>query len=182
MRLPLVALFISAAVTAASAQHQGHGGSQPTAQAGALPYAEFRTRTIKALSQQQIDDLRAGRGMGLALAAELNGYPGPMHVLEHEQALGLSPLQKGRMETLMADMRVDAVKAGEAAIAAERALDRLFADGAASDDALRAAVAAASQAQGEVRLLHLRTHIKVKAELTPEQTTSYDRLRGYAAN
>lgn len=181
MRLPLVALFISAAVTAGSAQHQGHGGSQPPAQAGASPYAEFRTRTIKALSQQQIDDLRAGRGMGLALAAELNGYPGPMHVLEHERALGLSPLQKGRMEALMAEMRVDAVKAGEAAIAAERALDRLFADGAASEDALRAAVSAASRAHGEVRLLHLRTHINVKAELTPEQIMNYDRLRGYGA-
>lgn len=182
MRLPVVALFISAAVTAASAQHQGHGGSHAPAQAGASPYAEFRTRTIKALSQQQIDDLRAGRGMGLALAAELNGYPGPMHILEHERALGLSPLQKSRMETLMADMRVDAVKAGEAAIAAERALDRLFADGAASEDALRAAVSAASQAHGDLRGIHLRTHIKVKAELTPEQVMTYNRLRGYAAN
>jgi hypothetical protein len=32
-------------------------------------------RSIKALSDQQVSDLRAGRGMGLALAAELNGYP-----------------------------------------------------------------------------------------------------------
>lgn len=43
------------------------------------PYAGMERRPIKALSQQQIDDLRAGRGMGLALAAELNGYPGPSH-------------------------------------------------------------------------------------------------------
>jgi hypothetical protein len=34
-------------------------------------------RDIKTLSNQQIADLRAGRGMGLALAAELNGYAGP---------------------------------------------------------------------------------------------------------
>ena len=181
MRVPLVALVVSASIAAASAQHQGHGGSQPPAHGGASPYAEFRTRTIKALSQQQIYDLRAGRGMGLALAAELNGYPGPMHVLEHERALGLSPLQKGRMEALMAEMRVDAVKAGEAAIAAERALDRLFADGAASEDVLRSAVIAASKAHGEIRFIHLRTHIRVKAELMLEQITSYDRLRGYAA-
>ena len=40
------------------------------------PYAGMQSRSIKALSAQQIDDLRAGRGMGLALAAELNGYPG----------------------------------------------------------------------------------------------------------
>jgi hypothetical protein len=37
----------------------------------------MQSRPIKALSDQQVSDLRAGRGMGLALAAELNGYPGP---------------------------------------------------------------------------------------------------------
>ena len=46
------------------------------------PYAGMQTRAIKALSDQQIADLRAGRGMGMALPAELNGYPGPAHVLE----------------------------------------------------------------------------------------------------
>src|SRR6266849_3579115 len=47
------------------------------------PYAGLQTRPIKAISEQQIADLKAGRGMSLALAAELNGYPGPKHVLEH---------------------------------------------------------------------------------------------------
>ena len=40
------------------------------------PYAGMETRPIKALSEQQIADLRTGRGMSLALAAELNGYTG----------------------------------------------------------------------------------------------------------
>ncbi|HXH46834.1 MAG TPA: hypothetical protein VNK51_23725 [Bradyrhizobium sp.] len=53
-------------------------------------YAGLDSRPIKALSLQQIDDLRAGRGMGLALAAELNGYPGPSHVLELRDRLGLT--------------------------------------------------------------------------------------------
>jgi hypothetical protein len=47
------------------------------------PYAGMQTRPIKALSEQQVADLQAGRGMGLALAAELNGYPGPAHVLRY---------------------------------------------------------------------------------------------------
>ena len=34
-------------------------------------------RPIKALSAQNIDDLRNGRGMGQSMPAELNGYPGP---------------------------------------------------------------------------------------------------------
>jgi len=53
------------------------------------PYAGMQTRPIKALSAQQIDDLKAGRGMGLALAAELNGYPGPAHVLRLSDRLAL---------------------------------------------------------------------------------------------
>jgi hypothetical protein len=36
------------------------------------PYAGLQNRSIKTLSDQQIADLNAGRGMGLALAAELN--------------------------------------------------------------------------------------------------------------
>ena len=39
------------------------------------PYAGMQNRGLKALSEQQIEDLRGGRGMGVALTAELNGYP-----------------------------------------------------------------------------------------------------------
>ena len=49
---------------------------------------------MKSLSDQQLSDLRAGRGMGMALPAELNGYPGPVHVLELADALGLTPEQR----------------------------------------------------------------------------------------
>jgi len=54
------------------------------------PYAGFEQRPIKALSTQQIADLRAGREMSLALAAELNGFPGPLHVLELARGLDLT--------------------------------------------------------------------------------------------
>jgi hypothetical protein len=47
----------------------------------ATPYAGQQTRTIKALSDDEIAALRNGEGMGMAKAAELNGYPGPIHVL-----------------------------------------------------------------------------------------------------
>jgi hypothetical protein len=51
------------------------------------PYAGMQTRPIKALSEQQVTDLEAGRGMGLALAAELNSYPGSSRVLELAEKL-----------------------------------------------------------------------------------------------
>ena len=68
------------------------------------PYADMRTRAIKALSDEQIADLRAGRGMALALAAELNGYPGPAHLLELAGQLDLTVEQT---PTLRADVRRD---------------------------------------------------------------------------
>ena len=46
------------------------------------PYGGMQARPLKALSSEELADLKAGRGMGLALAGELNGYPGPKHVLE----------------------------------------------------------------------------------------------------
>jgi hypothetical protein len=64
------------------------------------PYAGMQTRAIKALSDQQIADLRAGRGMGMALPAELNGYPGPAHVLELADKLELTPDQRASVQAL----------------------------------------------------------------------------------
>jgi len=52
-------------------------------------YAGQETRKIKALSEDQIQGYLAGSGMGLAMAAELNHYPGPKHVLELAEKLQL---------------------------------------------------------------------------------------------
>jgi hypothetical protein len=76
------------------------------------PYKGMETRSIKALSDQQIADLKNGRGMGLALSAELNGYPGPIHVLELSDQLGLSADQKSRIENLFESMKAEAVPVG----------------------------------------------------------------------
>jgi hypothetical protein len=72
MKSWIAVLLLLVAAPAVAQQHQ-HRHS---------PYAGSHTRDIKALSAQEAADLRAGRGMGLALATELNGYPGPLHVLE----------------------------------------------------------------------------------------------------
>jgi Spy/CpxP family protein refolding chaperone len=146
------------------------------------PYAGFQNRAIKALSEQQIADLRAGRGMGLALAAEMNNHPGPMHVLEHAQRLQLTALQRQTMETLMQDMRRQAIAAGEVLIEAEAELDRLFASGEIDNARLAAQIRVISDAQGEVRRVHLSTHISTSATLTAEQIALYGKLRGYTTN
>src|SRR3712207_436389 len=75
----------------------------------AKPYAELVSRPVKALSEQQITDLRAGRGMGLPLAAELNGYPGPLHTLENADALMLNAAQRERTQALFDAMKAEVV-------------------------------------------------------------------------
>ncbi|WP_112664040.1 hypothetical protein [Microvirga flavescens] len=67
-RIAFLALCLVGSSAPALAQHQ-HAPA-------ASSYAGLETRAVKALSDQQVADLRAGRGMGYALAAELNGYPG----------------------------------------------------------------------------------------------------------
>jgi hypothetical protein len=46
------------------------------------PYAGQQDRAIAGLSADEVKAFLDGRGMGLAKPAEVNGYPGPMHVLE----------------------------------------------------------------------------------------------------
>jgi Spy/CpxP family protein refolding chaperone len=144
------------------------------------PYAALKARTVKALSDQQIADLRAGRGMGLALPAELTGYPGPWHALEHADALALSPEQRERTEALFEAMKAEAVPLGERLIQQEAELDRLFATRTVEPASLEAATNAIGATQGQLRAAHLRYHLAMMDVLTPEQVRRYGEVRGYS--
>jgi Spy/CpxP family protein refolding chaperone len=139
----------------------------------------MESREIKALSAEDIAGLKAGRGMSMALPAELNGYPGPLHVLELAEPLALSDEQRRRTQELYERMRAAAVSAGEALITSEAQLDRLFATRTATPEALNAALAAVAQAQARVRGTHLQAHLEQVRILTPVQVAQYNRLRGY---
>jgi Spy/CpxP family protein refolding chaperone len=90
------------------------------------PYAGMQARPLKALSGDELTDLREGRGMGLALVGELNGYPGPKHVLELAKELNLTEAQRARTQQLFDDMKAEAVPLGQQLIAAEAGLERQF--------------------------------------------------------
>jgi len=102
------------------------------------PYVGQETREIKALDADRVAGLLAGEGLGYALAAELNGLPGPKHVLELATALGLSEEQRAVTAAIFEAMREAAVELGRRIVAAERTLDRGFAEGVADADAVRA--------------------------------------------
>jgi Spy/CpxP family protein refolding chaperone len=122
------------------------------------------------------------RGMGLAKAAELNSYPGPLHVLQLAGALGLSDAQRKATDSLYANMRQRALSIGRQIIEAERTLDRAFAHGAIEPPTLRSQVGAIAALQGELRAVHLEAHLAQRSLLTPEQIAQYDALRGYRGN
>jgi hypothetical protein len=143
------------------------------------PYAGLDARAISSLSESDIAALEDGEGWGLALPAELNGYPGPAHVLEQAKALGLTPEQRAGVEAIFDAMRAAARRAGVAYIEAERRVDRLFRDGGATPATLAAATAQAGEALGALRSVHLAAHLEVTPLLTRHQQYLYGQLRGY---
>ena len=142
----------------------------------------MQTRQIKALSAEQIADLKAGREMGLAMAAELNGYPGPAHVLELADKLELKPEQKSEVQKMLNAMKGEAIPIGEQLIAAEAELDRGFAAGTMTESQLQDQVQAIARLQGELRFTHLKYHLGMTELLTPEQVAHYNELRGYTGH
>ncbi|MBR0840011.1 hypothetical protein JQ607_07370 [Bradyrhizobium liaoningense] len=146
------------------------------------PYAGMQARPIKALSERQVADLNAGRGMGLALAAELNGYPGPSHVLELADKLELSADQRDRVMALFNAMKAEAQPLGSKLIAQEAELDRLFSSRAVTPASLKASTTAIAATQGELREAHLKYHLSTADVLSTAQMQRYADLRGYAGN
>ncbi len=145
------------------------------------PYAGQQGREIKALSADEISGYRAGHGLGLARAAELNGYPGPRHVLDAAAELGLTPDQNAALQHLFEKMRAAAIPLGEGLIAREAELDRLFTGRQATTESVRALTTEIGRLQGELRAVHLNAHLATVAILTPAQISAYNTLRGYDA-
>jgi Spy/CpxP family protein refolding chaperone len=144
------------------------------------PYAGMQSRAIKSLSDQDIEELRRGGGWGLALAAELNGMPGPAHLLELKDQIPLTQDQVDKTQALFDDMRKAAASTGERLIAAETALEAPFAKGAVDEASLRRLLAQTESARTELRYIHLSQHFKTVQFLKPEQIKRYNVLRGYA--
>jgi Spy/CpxP family protein refolding chaperone len=143
------------------------------------PYAGMQTRSIKALSDQQVSDLREGRGMGLALAAELNGYPGPSHLLELADKLDLTAEQRSRLRELFNAMKQEAVPIGNRLLKQEAKLDDQFADRTVNEESLKRSISEIALTQGALRATHLKYHLSARSILSDEQLAKYADLRGY---
>ena len=75
-------------------------------------YAGEENREIKSLSETDIEELKTGKGWGLAKAAELNGVPGPVHLLEMKEEIDLSANQIRAIEDIYKKMKQEAIPLG----------------------------------------------------------------------
>jgi len=145
----------------------------------ASPYSGLEGREIKALSDGDREKLLSGHGMGMALAAELNRFPGPKHVLELADDLGLSTEQVRVAREIFDEMARQARQLGQIVVEKEAQLDDRFATALIDQEELARAVREIGQLRGELRLTHLRAHLQMRAAMNDLQIATYDRLRGY---
>lgn len=142
-------------------------------------YAGQETRAVKSLSESDIEELKAGKGWGLAKPAELNGYPGPIHVLDMADEMNLSDEQKDEIEALYKSMQREAIAKGEAYIQKEKELDKYFQSRELNSGSLMVLLKEVGVARAELRFVHLSAHLQMMDLLTEEQVNHYNELRGY---
>jgi Spy/CpxP family protein refolding chaperone len=180
MRGTTVALGLAAAIgvaAGAGAQQKGSGSGSGTG--SERPYAGQQAREVSAFTDDEVRQHREGRGLGYARSAELNGHPGPMHVLELATELNLTEAQAAAVKAIQARMSERARAAGEAYMEAEKAIDAAFRSGTADAETVARLVQEADRRRAETRLAHLIAHLETTPILTPEQRARYAELRGY---
>lgn len=117
--------------------------------------------------------------MGASLPAELNGVPGPLHVLQMAHRLGLGPGQRAALDRITAEMKASAQRLGEDVVAAEAALDQAFKAGTADEGLVLEATSRIAALQGRLRATHLVAHLRTRQLLSAEQIAAYNVARGY---
>ena len=152
--------------------HNEHAHSQS-------PYTGEEKRDVKALSGDDIKNYLEGNGMGFAKAAELNGVPGPKHILENESKLDLSSEQREAIQNAFERMKEQAVDLGRQIVENEKELESFFRQTEITSDAVRAQTRKIAELQGNLRAAHLEAHLEMKKILSPQQVEKYNRLRGY---
>lgn len=172
MMKTLIACAVLGAVASNAAASDNHAAHQSN-------YAGQEARAIKSLSPDDIAELQRGGGWGVAKAAELNGVPGPAHVLEMKTAIDLSDSQALAITTIRDAMKSKAIEQGYALIALEADLERQFQDRTIDDEKLRSLLGEIAGVRAALRFTHLSAHLKLLPILSEEQVASYNSLRGY---
>jgi len=176
----LTALLAAVLLTAApvSAQHDHAAADDADAGDAVSPYVDIVNREIATLSAEDVAELLAGSGWGFALPAELNGLPGPRHVLDMGEEIGLSEEQSDRTQAIFDAMQAHAVRLGQLFVDRERALDTYFSEIASTEKSadrrrMAALVDSAGAVRSRLRTVHLTAHLQMIDVLTHEQIAEY---------
>ncbi|MGI0526662.1 hypothetical protein [Rhizobium giardinii] len=171
MKLPMLfALTLLVPATAVAQEvHHGHTSA----------YRGEEARAIKSLSEADVAELRRGGGWGLAKTAELNGMPGPSHVLKMGAELALTADQQERVRKVFDDMRREAVAEGLRYVSLEEGLEERFRHWHVTATELMTLLATIEESRARLRFVHLSAHLMLLDILTQPQIDTYNRLRGY---
>jgi hypothetical protein len=146
------------------------------------PYAGQELRDIKSLSDDDIQSLQKGTGEafgGMAKLAELNGYPGPRHVLDMASELQLTNRQKMEIERIYQNMSNNAKSIGAAIIDIEQNMDGAFVNKTITQENLKLMLDKSADLYAQLRFVHLSAHLDTIQMLTMEQVQMYNTMRGY---
>ena len=145
-------------------------------------YIGQEKREIKSLSNEDIKELRTGAGWGLAKAAELNGLPGPKHILEMKKEIKLTAEQEKMIIALFKDMNKEAIRLGNKLIEYEVELNNRFAERNIDEKMLDELLGKISETYKSLRFTHLSAHLKTPSILRENQIEKYNKLRGYSSD
>ncbi|WP_421880406.1 hypothetical protein [Pacificispira sp.] len=165
----LIVLSLFAIPVSANAQDHRHGAAPRTADLS----------DVRSLSGADVAELRRGGGWGLARPAELNGVPGPAHLLELKDEIPLSEAQAARAAELVETMRHHAIQLGEELIALEVELEQGFRGGSMTPVRLKNLLDEIAVTRARLRFVHLSAHLETVKFLTKQQIRRYAVLRGY---
>ena len=171
MTFTIVAIAFNKTSTIAASEHEYKS-----------KYIGQERREIKSLSNDDIQELKAGAGWGLAKAAELNGLPGPKHILEMKKEIELTAEQERAIVALYNDMHTEAVELGHKLIEYERELNNRFAERNIDEKGLDELLTKISETYKSLRYTHLSAHLKTPGILTEAQIKNYNKLRGYSSD
>ena len=156
------------------------GGQAPSPTPYPAPYAGQQNSSVRGLTEEEIATFRTGTGMGLARPAEINGYPGPRHVLALADELGLTEDQHAAIRALESQVFAETVPLGERFLERYAALEQAFRDGTITMESLHERTAEIGQIEGKLRAAHLKYPLLTKPLMTEEQIARYNQLRGYS--
>ncbi len=142
-------------------------------------YSGQEKRAIKSLSESDIDQLKNGKGWGQAKAAELNGWPGPIHLLEMKNEISLTDEQVEKIDAIYQKMKKSAIALGEKLIVLERELNEHFANRTINDELLKGLLDEIGQTHKKLRYVHLSAHLETPLIVSEHQIMLYNKLRGY---